>query len=364
MPRLCLAFVGLLAVSIPTSGFAQTGDDFTLRPFEAFGPPQLEDSDVSFRASEQRTSAPAAVLNASPAEAYRMERLPPLDAPLPSSVSTDDRQPKGEAISLDESKKPKTPPPRTLQDFWGYRYQGSSLGWIPGGGDQFGMFAIEGDHYVRSGETEWYSGLGVDLDFYALSGPVQTDMPAWVFDFGIGYQFRKKFGDIAIDLATSVVAASDFKGCARKGILFPSHAVGFLAVGPTLDLVFGVDYLDRGDVKLLPVGGVIWKPSDKWRFEAVFPRPRAYYQLSENYRVYVTGELGGGTWAIERATRDDDLATYHDLRVGVGLEQVFKGGYCSAIEVDYLFDRRIEYTSRVGNMPLDGAVMIRLVTTY
>ena len=35
-----------------------------------------------------------------------------------------------------------------------------------------------------------------------------------------------------------------------------------------------------------------------------------------------------------------------------------------ALEVAYLFDRRIEYTSRIGNMPLTDAVMLRLVTRY
>ena len=82
-----------------------------------------------------------------------------------------------------------------------------------------------------------------------------------------------------------------------------------------MDLVFGIDYLDRGDIKLLPVGGLIWTPNPAMRFEVVFPRPRAVFQLSDRYRLYVSGELGGGSWAIRRVSQDDDLATYRDLRV-------------------------------------------------
>jgi hypothetical protein len=253
------------------------------------------------------------------------------------------------------------PPARTLSDFVGYRYTAGSLDWIPGNGNQFGIFSIVSDHYQKSGIT---NGLGIGLGFHFLSGPDQTDMPAIVYDFSLAYQIRQRIGPLAFDLSTSVLAASDFKGCARKGILFPSHAVGYLTVGPTIDLVFGVDYLDRGDVKLLPVAGMVWNPTPLMRFEIVFPRPRAVFQLNDHYRLYVSGELGGGTWAIERASLEDDLATYHDLRVCVGIESVEKDGRCSAIEIGYLFDRRLEYTSGIGDMNLDDAVLLRLVTTY
>ncbi len=159
--------------------------------------------------------------------------------------------------------------------------------------------------------------------------------------------------------------ATDFKGNAGQGLHYPAHAVGYLGVGSSIDLVFGVDYVDLGSIKILPVGGVIWKPNAAMRFEAVFPRPRALFQLSDNYRAYISGQLGGGSWSIERAdTFDDDLATYRDLRVCIGLEHREEHGRWSAIEAGYLFNRRLEYSSGLGNMPLPDAAIIRLVTRY
>ncbi|MGA7698954.1 MAG: hypothetical protein WCB27_05070 [Thermoguttaceae bacterium] len=137
-----------------------------------------------------------------------------------------------------------------------------------------------------------------------------------------------------------------------------------MSVGPAMDLVFGIDYLDRGDIKLLPVGGLIWTPNPAMRFEVVFPRPRAVFQLSDRYRLYVSGELGGGSWAIERVSQDDDLATYRDLRVCIGIEYLCKEGIKSAFEVGYLFNRRLEYTSGIGDMNLNDGVLLRLVTRY
>ena len=265
----------------------------------------------------------------------------------------------GEPIDLEPSAK--GPPVTSLSDFLGYRYAAGSLQWIPGGGNQFGMFSIAWDHYQEAGIK---SGPGFGAAFNFLSGPDQTDMPPRTYDFSLAYQARDRLGPLGYDVAAAVLAASDFEGSARKGILFPSHAVGFLSVNPALDLALGVDYLDRGDVKLLPVAGAIWVPMPEMRFEAVFPRPRVVFQVTDRHFCYLSGELGGGTWAIERPVLGNDLATYRDLRVCVGLEYLQDGGRRGAFEIGYLFDRRLVYSSGIGNMVLDDAMMFRLVTRY
>lgn len=330
--RSWLTLVGLLAVLTAARVLAQTAEESGMEPPPLVGEP----------------------LPARPAgEPLEVPPLADLDPDEGETLVSD------EPITLDGSEE--ETPVVSLRDFMGYRYSSSSLNWIPGGGDQFGMFSIAWDHYVQSGI---HSGVGVGMGFYFLGGPEQTDMPPRVFDFSIGCQHRDRLGPIAFDLAASVLAASDFEGSARKGILIPGHAVGFLSVRPELDLVFGVDYLGRGDIKLLPVAGLIWMPTPEMRFELVFPRPRAVFQLTERYRLYVAGELGGGTWAIERASLVNDLATYRELRASIGVEHIEKEGERSAFEIGYLFARRLEYTSHAGDMRLDDAVMLRLVTRF
>jgi hypothetical protein len=375
MPRACLTLVGLLVVLTTASGLAQTAEEFSIQRLPSLDQsPQTRSQDPGAATAETLVTyapidldgfaevAPAASVRDFLGYRYaasalgQSSQVPPSQDP---SLPADETPITGTPITLDGSAE--APPAASLRDFLGYRYLTSSLDWIPGGGNQFGMFSIAWDHYVKSGIGQ---NIGLGAGFYFLSGPNQTDMPAIVFDFSAGYQIRQRLGPLAFDLSAAVLAASDFKGCARKGILFPSHAVGFLSVSPTLDLVFGVDYLDRGDIKLLPVAGLIWTPNTQRRFELVFPRPRAVFQLSDHHRLYVAGELGGGTWAIERMNFENDLATYRDLRVCIGVECVDKGGERSALEIAYLFDRRLEYTSGLGNMRLDDAIMLRLVTRY
>jgi hypothetical protein len=372
MPRSCLMLVSLLIVLTTASGLAQTSAEFNNQRPPSPNPFPQTPQFQGLSPSADRTPAPIAPLSFDESEelppvaelhdylGYRYSTRPLDQLTLtPSSQAGGGTPTDGESIRLD-GKAEERPAP-SLSDFMGYRYASSSLNWIPGGGDQFGYFSIEWNHYIKSGIN---NDAGVGMGFYFLSGPDQTDMPPRVYDFSIGYQIRDQIGPLKFDFSLAVLAASDFAGDAHKGVQMPGHGVGFLALRPNLDLVFGIDYLDRGDIKLLPVAGLIWVPNADWRFELVFPRPRIVYQLTERHRLYVGGELGGGTWAIERWNQDDDLATYRDLRVCIGVEDVEKTGQCGGIEIAYLFDRRLQYTSGIGDMNLGDTVMVRLVTRF
>lgn len=342
MPRSCLTLVSLLAFFAHSLVLAAEDVRFEPLPFVDQSPPFL-DQPCRLPPTDQ-----------SPL-------LPPSQEPSPAGETpiNGEQPPTGKTINLDGSAEAK--PLVSLSDFWGYRYSSNALEWIPGGGDQFGMFSVLLDRYQPSGIQ---SGIAAGFGFHVFSGPVQSDMPPRAYDFSIGYQIRNRIGPLAFDLASAIQASSDFNGDAHKGIQYPGHGVGFLTVRPELDLVFGVDYLDRADIKLLPVAGLIWKPNPTMRFELVFPRPRAVFQLTDTYRLYFSGELGGGTWAIDRPTLGENVATYRDLRACIGLESIEKDGRQSAFEVGYVFDRRLEYTSGIGNTNLRDAVMLRLVTMY
>ncbi len=292
------------------------------------------------------------------------QELPPVDD-LQFTVAASFADDPADTTAADGSKELEPlieiPERKPLDAFLGYRYGASPMEWIVGSGDQFGMFSLTRDHYQIAGVDH---GFNVGYQFHFLSGPIVTDMPARVYDFSAAYQHRDQVGVLGYDVAVSVMASSDFEGSCREGIRFPGHAVGFLSVGPKTDLVFGVDYVDRGDIKLLPVGGLITTPHPDVRLELVFPRPRAVIELLGRCRLYIGGELGGGTWAIERATLDEDLATYRDLRLSVGLEYFEDSRPRMAIEVGYLFDRRLEYTSGNGDFRPNDTTMVRLIGTF
>jgi hypothetical protein len=384
MAKFTLALAGLLAVFAAADSLAQTTDDSAYRrlpPASWPGEPQpsanqgfqgqspfgeLPQGATPFAPSLQPDSPFAQAGQPQDGQAYQLQPpgqpvQPPPQTPLlqnptaPGGVP----EPSGDPINLDGS--PVLKGAASLSDFWGYRYLANGLEYIPGDAEEFGIFSVLLGRYVESGTN---SGLMTGFGFHVFDGPIKSDMSPRAYDFSIGYQVRHRIGPLAFDLASAVQASSDFNGDAHKGIQYPGHGVGYFTVRPELDLVFGVDYLDRADIKLLPVAGVIWKPNPEMRFELVFPRPRAYFQLNETYRLYCYGELGGGSWAIERPGLGNNVATYRDIRTCIGLESVDKSGRLSAIEVGYLFDRRLDFTSCTGNLHLDDAVMVSLLTRF
>ena len=124
--------------------------------------------------------------------------------------------------------------------------------WLVGTGDDFGMVSFKSYPILQAADDE---GVVAGVGFHFLSGPVQTDLPPRLFDFQIGYHKRCWLTDsFGYDVAFSIGAFSDFEGSARKGVRFPSHGVAYLRCSDTVEVVVGVEFLDRDDISLLPVG--------------------------------------------------------------------------------------------------------------
>ena len=248
------------------------------------------------------------------------------------------------------------------EPYLNYRSDEELLSYLPGGGDQFGWVSFESSPYLGRG---YKSGFTTAFNLHLLSGPNLVPLPPRLYDFSLGYQKRGRIKDfMSYDLATSIGVFSDFEDSARDGVRFPGHAVGMLHLKPEFDVVFGVDYLSRDDIKLLPVGGVSWRPQamPDLRFDLVFPRPRIDYSIDNQSKIYLAGRLGGGTWDIEFPNNDNDVLTYRDLQLLLGFEQRNSDGNLASLEFGYVFDRRIEFRTLSQTSEFDDAFVIRFVT--
>ncbi len=248
------------------------------------------------------------------------------------------------------------------EPYLNYRSDEESISYLPGDGDNFGWLSFESSPYVRRG---YHSGFTTAFNMHLLSGPNAFPLPPRLYDFSLGYQRRKRLGDIlSYDVAASVGVFSDFEDSARDGVRFPGHAVGMLHLKPELDWVFGVDYVSRDDIKLLPVAGVSWRPQamPDMRFDLVFPRPRIDYAIDNQSKLYMAGRLGGGTWDIEFPNNDNDVMTYRDLQLLFGYENRGDEGNSTAVELGYVFDRRVQFRTLSESAEFDNAFVLRIVT--
>jgi hypothetical protein len=293
-----------------------------------------------------------------------------IEAPPAPAFSNDPLADAGEVL-LDDAKiicldgpLPESAVPE-LHDDAAFTYNAtlSTTTWIPGSDDDFGLVSLEDKALISFGQR---SGVVFGWGFHFLDGPVRTEMPPRLYDFIAGYQrrewIRPNFG---WDFAFRVGAFGDFEGSAKKGVRFPSHLVTYLRLTPTWTTMLGVDYLDRDDITLLPVFGAIWMPTDMLRFDLAFPRPRVAIRVMDDETwIYLGGELGGSTWAIERDGAWNDNATYSDLRLVFGIDSVNRLLINSSLELGYVFARDLSYRSGLGDYEPDDALMIRLGSSY
>jgi len=244
-----------------------------------------------------------------------------------------------------------------------------------GGGDDFGKTELDLRTVLafpcptRDSPLLITPGFGV----HYLDGPVGIDIPSRLYDaytqFRWMHRLRPRLG---IDLAVTPGWYSDYETPSGSALRITGHGVAAFDWTPTAKLILGVAYLDREDVGLLPIGGLIWTPHPDIKFELAAPRPRIarrlYWSGGFDDEVqdwaYVAGEFGGGTWAIRHLSGADDEITYRDFRVLLGIERKAVGRPGYRLELGYVFGRKLELDSPTPDIYPSDTVMLRVGATY
>ena len=177
---------------------------------------------------------------------------------------------------------------------------------------------------------------------------------------------------LGLDLAITPGVYSDFQQEAADSFRLTGHAAAAWNWTDKTKLVLGAAYLDRPDAVVIPIGGIVWTPSENVKYDLVFPHPRISRRIhwwwndckeKEDW-VYLAGEFAGDAWAIRRADGSDDQVVLSDYRVILGVERKAAGGLSSRFEAGYVFSRRIRYTSGSPDYWPTDTVMLRGGLTY
>ncbi|MBN2022249.1 MAG: hypothetical protein JW809_05600 [Pirellulales bacterium] len=206
-----------------------------------------------------------------------------------------------------------------------------------------------------------------------LEGPSGRDLPPRLFDAYLQFRWLHKLSPRwSAEVSVTPGVYSDFQQQTNEALRISGHFGAMWDWTPTTKLALGVAYLDRQDLRILPVAGVVWEPSPDVQFELMVPRPRIarrYYwsgALGDNVQdwVYVAGELGGGSWAFEHADGLDDVVTYRDLRLILGLERRVLFGVDYRLELAYVFGRRLKFDATSPDLTPTDTILLRLGATF
>jgi hypothetical protein len=206
-----------------------------------------------------------------------------------------------------------------------------------------------------------------------LQGPQHPDLPPRLEDGYVDFRWLSQVTPkLGLDLAITPGIFSDFEQDSGRAFRLPGHAAAAWTWNETTKLVLGAAYLDRFDVEVIPIGGVIWTPSDDVKFDLIFPHPkiscRNYWLGNDGQQVqdwlYMAVEFTGDQWAIRRSDGRDDQVVLSDYRLILGMEHKVLGGVSSRLEIGYVFGRRIEYRSDTPDFRPTDTVMLRGGLTY
>jgi hypothetical protein len=202
-----------------------------------------------------------------------------------------------------------------------------------------------------------------------VDGPDVSDLPHRLYDADVLIQFLSQSPDNVLFYAgTDLGWHSDDKNMTSDDWRAAIYAALGYRFSPTFAFGVGVGYLDRRDIGLIPIGGVIWVPNPDTRFELYPPKPRIERRIcaAQGYDdwLYVGSELGGGQWAFEHPDGLHDVASYYDWRALAGVERRSTcGGLGGMAEVGYIFSRRLELGDNSVYRPPD-TLMFRIGLIY
>jgi len=244
--------------------------------------------------------------------------------------------------------------------------------WLPS--DDLGFFDLElaKRWTIPTGLPFSHVAFTPTAAIHLLDGPTgfgTPDLPEQLYDLSVDIKWLQPLStEFAFELGITPGVFTDFEQSSSDAFRMGARAIGFITYSPQTRFVLGLAYLDRDDVNYLPVTGMVWTPSEDARFELVFPRPKIAWRRptfgSSQEWFYLTGEFGGGSWAVRRESGADDVANYYDLRLAVGWERTTPLGPKAFVEIGYAFNRRLEFRSPTPIFEPDNALLLRATVSF
>lgn len=238
--------------------------------------------------------------------------------------------------------------------------------------DSFGLTEVEtfATFALPAPVREWPLLISPTFNVRFLNGPVAPSLPPRLYETFVDFLWVPRLTDrwiLILGVAPSVY--SDFEVDHADAFRLTGKALTRYDLVPErLQLLAGILYLNRENIRLLPAGGIYWRPTDDWNLELIFPKPkiarRLLYTGDFEDWIYIGGEFGGNTFSVEREPGVGDKLTLFDMRVYVGLERKRDGGAGRRLEIGYVFARDAEYASGSPGVEAADTVMIRGVVAF
>jgi hypothetical protein len=206
-----------------------------------------------------------------------------------------------------------------------------------------------------------------------LDGPEAVDLPPRLYESYVQFrwmaQVTPQFG---LDFALTPGVWSDFEQSSHEAFRMPGHGAAAWTWTDHAKIVLGAAYLDRPDVNVIPVGGIVWTPNDDVKYELLFPYPKIAHRILDERQdgreietwAYFKMEFLGDAWAIHHSNGSDDVVLFRDWRFIFGVERKQIRGFGARLEAGYVLGRHIQFSGPEPDFDPTDTLLLRGVLMY
>lgn len=121
----------------------------------------------------------------------------------------------------------------------------------------------------------------------------------------------------------------------------------------------------RGQYPVLPVAGLVWRPSEQWNIFALVPDPRITWSPTRQFGVWVGGQFAGSSFRTDRDSRivprelSGAQVDYFEYRVGGGIEWRPTEQVAVDLGGGYVIERSFNFERAGREYSLEGAPFLR-----
>jgi hypothetical protein len=225
---------------------------------------------------------------------------------------------------------------------------------------------IEYGHRIQlRGNLYLHVGLSYDrYDFGSTRGPVPNHLQAMAGVFGVDFMHDDEVGaffQVRPGFYTQDdIGISSFDAPITLGRIFVVQRDKlYLFIGAYAAFL-------RGGTPVLPLLGVIWIPSDKFRVMGVLPEPRMIYSPTKKLDLWLGGELVGGSYrtdrnnGIEPKKLNGTQVDFSDYRAGVGLAYAVTESFTVDLGAGISIEREFAFHRAGETFRTDPSPYVRL----
>ena len=210
---------------------------------------------------------------------------------------------------------------------------------------------------------KYYLQVGVDYDRYDFSRSNSVfpyALSGVALEGAISYWDGDEFFPL-LTLKPGVYYTRDY--ITLNSFDLPVRLAAGFKVHDKVHLVLGFEADVYQEIPVFPVAGFNWEITDKVNLRAVFPEPRLSYNPNKKLEIFITGEVGGGSYRngpTEDPRTNNAILEFTEDRAGTGISYTVKKGVSFEGSAGWSIQRRFNYFRAGPDFASKGSLYLKL----